>query len=161
MIVAVNLLQVIHWDKTLNIPKERLSKEASNLIEKLCCGSANRLGNNGADEIKMHPFFKPIEFDGLRKKTAPFRPEIKHSLDTSNFDPVDDDGSESDEERDQRNPEHSVNGRFPEHAFFEFTFKRFFDDAGVPYPTVIHAKESVDLDKSSETNSEANSPVYV
>lgn len=158
------MLQVVHWEKTLLIPPGRLTPESENLIEKLCCGADERLGRKGAEEIKQHPFFAPIEFEGLRKQKAPWKPEIKHQLDTSNFDPVDDD-EDSDDDVDKRTYEHHmVNGKYPDHAFFEFTFKRFFDDAGHPYPSVKHSKETLlskDTDKSLETNSEANSPVYV
>ncbi|XP_052809017.1 serine/threonine-protein kinase LATS2-like isoform X2 [Mya arenaria] len=156
--------KVVNWERTLKIPNGMLNPDATNIIERLCCGNENRLGKNGAEEIKHHPFFAPIEFEGLRKQRAPWKPEIKHPLDTSNFDPVDSD-EESDDEVDKRTYEHHmVNGKYPDHAFFEFTFKRFFDDAGHPYPSIKHTKESLlskESDKHSETNSEANSPVYV
>jgi ribosomal protein S6 kinase alpha-5 len=48
-----------------------------------------RLGGNNADavDIKSHPFFKNINWDLLAKKQipAPFKPQIEHELDTSNF----------------------------------------------------------------------------
>lgn len=141
------------------IPRDRLSSEASDLIERLCCGAEQRLGSRGADEIKAHPFFASIQFEGLRKQRAPYIPNIKHPLDTSHFDPVEDEDENSEVDSELRNIDHLVNGKnFPEHAFFEFTFKRFFDDAGHPYPTVKHGKDS---EKDSETSSETNAPVYV
>ena len=35
---------------------------------KLCSGPENRLGKNGAEEIKKHSFFNPINFQDLRKQ---------------------------------------------------------------------------------------------
>lgn len=156
------MFQVINWECTLRIPRDSLSPEAANLIERLCCGAENRLGSRGADEIKAHPFFASIQFEGLRKQPAPYKPIIKHQLDTSNFDPVEDGDENSDVESEFRNLDHLVNGKFPEHAFFEFTFKRFFDDAGHPYPAVRQSQINITKDtKDSETSSETNAPVYV
>lgn len=133
-------LKVINWKSTLHIPPSaKLSPEASDLIVKLCRGPEDRLGNNGADEIKAHPFFRSIDFSSdLRQQVAPHIPTIAHSTDSSNFDPVDPDklwSSDSDGE-DNHNDTLNIwfrNGKHPEHAFYEFTFRRFFDDNGHPY----------------------------
>lgn len=153
--------KVIHWEKTLNIPREaNLSAPAKDLILRLCCGPDERLGMNGADEIKSHQFFANIQFGGLRKQPALYKPKIRHAMDTSNFDPVEEREDDSDSELEIRNLDHPINGKFPEHAFFEFTFKRFFDDAGHPYPTAKF--ERTDEKKmETESNGESNSPVYV
>ncbi|PSR70509.1 hypothetical protein PHLCEN_2v13660 [Hermanssonia centrifuga] len=50
-----------------------------------------RLGVNGADEIKKHPFFaKNIDFDKLlaKKIQPPFKPSVASPVDVSNFDTV-------------------------------------------------------------------------
>ena len=162
-------LQVIHWEKTLRIPKEsNLSQPAKDLILRLCCGAENRLGSNGANEIKAHRFFANVKFEGLRKQRALYEPKIRHPMDTSNFDPVEERDEGSDPESDHRNNDHrGVNGTYPEHAFFEFTFKRFFDDGGHPYPTVREyrererERERQHSTQETESNSESNSPVYV
>lgn len=133
-------LKVINWKNTLHIPPAaKLSLEASDLIIKLCRGHEDRLGKNGTDEIKEHPFFKSIDFSSdLRQQGAPYVPTIAHSTDTSNFDPVDPDklwNNDSDDE-DNHNDTLNIwfrNGKHPEHAFYEFTFRRFFDDNGHPY----------------------------
>ncbi|XP_043925264.1 serine/threonine-protein kinase LATS1 [Protopterus annectens] len=132
-------IKVINWQTTLHIhPQAKLSSEASDLIIKLCRGPEDRLGKNGTDEIKAHPFFKSIDFTSdLRQQPALYIPKITHPTDTSNFDPVDPDKLWSSE-----NQEDNVNdtlngwyknGKHPEHAFYEFTFRRFFDDNGYPY----------------------------
>ncbi|KIM89069.1 hypothetical protein PILCRDRAFT_812967 [Piloderma croceum F 1598] len=50
-----------------------------------------RLGANGADEIKKHPFFgRHIDFKKLLRKEikAPFKPSVASPVDVSNFDTV-------------------------------------------------------------------------
>ncbi|ORY38812.1 Pkinase-domain-containing protein [Rhizoclosmatium globosum] len=49
---------------------------------------AQRLGANGAQELKSHPFFAEINWQKLnaRKYRPAFRPEVSHAADTSNFD---------------------------------------------------------------------------
>ncbi|XP_057594046.1 serine/threonine-protein kinase LATS1 isoform X1 [Hippopotamus amphibius kiboko] len=132
-------VKVINWQTSLHIPPQaKLSPEASDLIIKLCRGPEDRLGKNGADEIKAHPFFKTIDFSSdLRQQSASYIPKITHPTDTSNFDPVDpeklrSDDSEEESVNDTLNGWYK-NGKHPEHAFYEFTFRRFFDDNGYPY----------------------------
>lgn len=138
---------MINWQTALHIPPQaKLSPEASDLIVKLCRGPEDRLGKNGADEIKAQPFFRSVDFStDLRQQQqpAPYVPKITHSTDTSNFDPVDPDklwSSNGDQGTDaDGNPNDDTlsiwfrNGKHPEHAFYEFTFRRFFDDNGHPY----------------------------
>ncbi|KAM5164065.1 serine/threonine-protein kinase LATS1 isoform 2-T3 [Mantella aurantiaca] len=132
-------MKVIKWQTTLHIPPQaNLSPEASDLIVKLCRGPEDRLGKNGVDEIKAHPFFKTIDFSSdLRQQPALYIPTITHSTDTSNFDPVDPDKLWNDEDKDGNKNDTLngwyKNGKHPEHAFYEFTFRRFFDDNGHPY----------------------------
>jgi serum/glucocorticoid-regulated kinase 2 len=52
---------------------------------------AVRLGVNGAEDIKKHPFFaKNIDFKKLvqKKIQPPFKPSVASAIDTSNFDDV-------------------------------------------------------------------------
>uniref|UniRef100_A0A8D0EJG2 non-specific serine/threonine protein kinase n=1 Tax=Strix occidentalis caurina TaxID=311401 RepID=A0A8D0EJG2_STROC len=83
-------LKVINWESTLHIPSQiKLSPEASDLITKLCCAAEDRLGRNGADDIKAHSFFHSMDFStDIRRQPAPYVPKISHPMDTSNFDPV-------------------------------------------------------------------------
>ena len=137
---CVGLFQVINWNTSLQIPSEaRLSHPACELIYSLCCGSEERLGRNGAAGVKQHPFFQNIEFDGLRKQPAPYIPKIRYATDTSNFDPVDE---KDDEEGEIKRDGTLRNGQHPEHAFFEFTFRRFFDDFGNAYATKMKDPET-------------------
>ncbi|KAK3098523.1 hypothetical protein FSP39_020302 [Pinctada imbricata] len=155
---AETQFKVIHWDETLHFPPEpKLCKEASNMILSLCCGVNERLGRNGATEIKKHPFFAGLNFEGLRKSKAPYKPTISHATDTSNFDDYDPKIRSDDEDDETQKPDHPVNGKHPEHAFFEFTFRRFFDDGGHPYPSM--KDEPKDADVPPQKDSIA--PVFV
>ena len=64
----------------------QVSPEAEDLIEKLLNHDPNkRLGKNGAEEVKSHPFFANIKWDGLKDIEPPFIPEIVNPADTSYF----------------------------------------------------------------------------
>lgn len=129
--------QVINWENTLKIPAHaKVSSEGVDLILKLCTSSDRRLGKH-ANEVKKHPFFAGIDFaEGVRRITPPYTPKIQYLTDTSNFDPIDPEklrnsttteSDKSDEFADDLNK--------PFHGFFEFTFRRFFDDGG-PFPRI-------------------------
>ncbi|XP_019507940.1 PREDICTED: serine/threonine-protein kinase LATS2 [Hipposideros armiger] len=131
-------LKVINWENTLHIPAQvKLSAEARDLITKLCCAADHRLGRNGADDLKAHPFFSTMDFSSdIRRQPAPYVPKISHPMDTSNFDPVDEESPWSDASEDSTKAWDTLtspNSKHPEHAFYEFTFRRFFDDNGYPF----------------------------
>lgn len=135
---AETQFKVINWETTLQIPKAaNVSPEGSDLILKLCTSAERRLGKNAA-EVKAHPFFSSVDFEkGVRRQAPPHIPRIKHSTDTSNFDPVDPDKLRNSSSDSSKSDELSDNGK-PFHGFFEFTFRRFFDDGGAaPYPNKI------------------------
>lgn len=74
-----------------------ISHSAKNLICGFLTDRTKRLGRNGVDEIKSHPFFKNDQwtFDNLRECVPPVVPELSGDDDTSNFDDVDkEDGPE-------------------------------------------------------------------
>ena len=78
--------KVLNWKKYLKIPsKVKISEEAEDLICKLINNSNERLGLNGAEEIKIHPFFKGIDWENIRNTKSPFIPELKNDYDTSYF----------------------------------------------------------------------------
>jgi serine/threonine kinase 38 len=78
--------KVINWKNYLKIPDDiTISKEAEDLINKMINNSDERLGRNGIEEIKKHPFFKGVDWDNIRNTKAPFIPDIKNDYDTKYF----------------------------------------------------------------------------
>ncbi|KAM0790286.1 Serine/threonine protein kinase, AGC [Microbotryomycetes sp. NB124-2] len=69
---------------------DEFTPDARNLLTGLLNRDpAQRLGANGGDEIKRHPFFaKHIDFRKLMRKEykPPFKPNVESAVDTSNFD---------------------------------------------------------------------------
>ncbi|CAH2085262.1 unnamed protein product [Euphydryas editha] len=127
---AETQLKVINWESTLHIPDAaNLSRESKDLILQLCSGQETRLGKD-ANEVKNHPFLKSIDFEkGLRRQVAPYIPRIDYPTDTSNFDPIDPDKLRNSGSSDSNKSDSELldNGK-TFHGFFEFTFRRFFDD---------------------------------
>lgn len=69
--------KVKNWSETFHIPPEAgLSPEAIDLLNKLIRGPNDRLGVNGAAEIKAHPFFRGVPWSNIRNTQAPFIPEV-------------------------------------------------------------------------------------
>lgn len=129
------MFQIISWQNTLKIPTNaNLSAEAVDLITKLCTSAEKRLGKN-ADEVKAHPFFSGIDFrKDIRSLVPPYIPKINFSTDTSNFDDIDLESMSSDESSDSSSTSFVSNSNRSFHGFFEFTFRRFFDDVGGGVP---------------------------
>ncbi|KAE9397301.1 kinase-like protein [Gymnopus androsaceus JB14] len=74
----------------LNFPPDMPSEARSVMTGLLQRDPARRLGANGGEEIKRHPFFaKYIDWERLIKKgyPPPFKPSVESVLDVANFDP--------------------------------------------------------------------------
>jgi serine/threonine kinase 38 len=82
--------KIINHEKYLQVPQEiKLSKEALDLMNRMISDPNKRLGKNGSDEIKAHPFFKGIDWDNLRKTMKPpFVPQLENDYDTKYFETV-------------------------------------------------------------------------
>ncbi|KAJ0547748.1 putative non-specific serine/threonine protein kinase [Helianthus annuus] len=77
---------IVNWRTHLKFPEEvKLSPEAKDLICKLLCNVEKRLGTKGAYEIKVHPWFKGIEWEKLYQMEVVFIPKVNGELDTQNF----------------------------------------------------------------------------
>eukprot|EP00164_Ancoracysta_twista_P002971 GFYU01003958.1.p1 GENE.GFYU01003958.1~~GFYU01003958.1.p1 ORF type:complete len:854 (-),score=245.74 GFYU01003958.1:112-2673(-) len=76
------LNRIIPWP---DIPDE-MSEEAADLVDKLLTlDPKKRLGANGAEEVRAHPFFEGVNWDELRKQPGPFVPQITDATDVSYF----------------------------------------------------------------------------
>uniref|UniRef100_A0A8D3DJL9 non-specific serine/threonine protein kinase n=1 Tax=Scophthalmus maximus TaxID=52904 RepID=A0A8D3DJL9_SCOMX len=86
--------KIMDHKNSLNFPDDvDISKDAKNIICAFLTDREVRLGRNGVEEIKRHPFFKNDQwtFDTIRDTVAPVVPELSSDIDTSNFDEIEDD----------------------------------------------------------------------
>lgn len=81
---AVTSGRVMHWRKHFVMPDDpHVSSEARDLIQGLICDPQDRLT---ADQIRVHPFFKGLDFRKLREMEPLIKPVVNGPMDTSNFD---------------------------------------------------------------------------
>ncbi|XP_062850624.1 rho-associated protein kinase 1 isoform X2 [Trichomycterus rosablanca] len=89
--------KIMNHKNALTFPDDNdISKEAKNLICAFLTDREVRLGRNGVDEIKRHPFFKNDQWtwESIRNAAAPVVPELSSDVDTSNFDDIEEDRGE-------------------------------------------------------------------
>ncbi len=103
------------------IPSEaNLSPAATDILKKMVTDAEKRLGRNGADEIKNHPFFDGVDWTSFRNQKAPYIPQVTSEISTENFD-------EFKEEEPffapDKNARRHANGRKVDMNFIGYTFK--------------------------------------
>ncbi|XP_026079631.1 rho-associated protein kinase 2-like isoform X3 [Carassius auratus] len=89
--------KIMDHKNSLNFPDDvEISQEAKNIICAFLTEREVRLGRNGIEEIKRHPFFKNDQwtFSTIRETAAPVVPELSSDIDTSNFDEIEEDKGE-------------------------------------------------------------------
>lgn len=83
--------KIMDHKKSLNFPPDiEISENAKSLIRAFLTDRQARLGRNGIDEIKQHPFFRNSDwtFDNIREQVPPVVPELNSDDDTRNFDEI-------------------------------------------------------------------------
>ncbi|XP_062981235.1 rho-associated protein kinase 2 isoform X1 [Elgaria multicarinata webbii] len=86
--------KIMDHKNSLHFPEDvEISKHAKDLICAFLTDREVRLGRNGVEEIKSHPFFKNDQWDwgNIRDTAAPVVPELSSDIDSSNFDDIEDD----------------------------------------------------------------------
>ncbi|OCT78993.1 hypothetical protein XELAEV_18030088mg [Xenopus laevis] len=86
--------KIMDHKNSLNFTDDvEISTHAKNLICAFLTDREVRLGRNGIEDIKQHPFFKNDQWnwDNIRETVAPVVPELTSDIDTSNFDDIEDD----------------------------------------------------------------------
>uniref|UniRef100_A0A8C7HC30 non-specific serine/threonine protein kinase n=1 Tax=Oncorhynchus kisutch TaxID=8019 RepID=A0A8C7HC30_ONCKI len=86
--------KIMDHKNNLNFPDDvQMSNDAKDLICAFLSDREVRLGRNGVEEIKRHPFFRNDQwtFHTIRQTVAPVVPELSSDIDTSNFDEIKDD----------------------------------------------------------------------
>lgn len=110
----------------LNFPIEcEVSKSAKNLITAFLTDRNQRLGRNGTQEIKQHPYFNEDTWNwqNIRQTVAPVIPDLISDEDTSNFEDMDKDDSSTEETFSM--PKNFVGNHLP---FVGFTYSNQFGD---------------------------------
>eukprot|EP00299_Pterocystis_sp_00344_P007850 c2731_g1_i1.p1 GENE.c2731_g1_i1~~c2731_g1_i1.p1 ORF type:complete len:521 (+),score=122.44 c2731_g1_i1:52-1563(+) len=118
--------KILCWKDTLRFPEDaNISAEAKDLILRLVCDRTNRLGSaRGVAEIKEHPFFNGVDWDNIVNQQAPFIPEVKSEVDTSNFDQFDEEENFF-SPSDNNNSSSLVYKSDKDMSFVGYTYKRF------------------------------------
>ena len=80
--------KILNWESNLEIRSEaNISKEAVDILKKLINDPEKRLGRNGAEEVKQHPFFKNVDWKHVKETMMPpFIPQLNSIFDTKYFD---------------------------------------------------------------------------
>jgi serine/threonine kinase 38 len=113
--------KILNWKSNLVIPPEtKISKEAVDLIKKLITDVDKRLGYNGADEVKRHPFFNGINWENIKIHKPEFIPELSSEYDNRYFDQYEEDEPLHHVEQAKR-----VN---KDMCFVNFTYKKEMDN---------------------------------
>lgn len=119
--------QIVRFKEFLSFPHEEvvISPAAEDLIRRFLCDAKDRIGVNGVEEIKAHPFFAGLDWNNLRKMPAPFVPKLNDETDTSYFDEFEDDGNVSLKGTEAQKALRLVNmSKDQNHVFSGFTFNR-------------------------------------
>lgn len=123
--------KIMNWSQYLHIPRHAgMSHAAADLILRFCSDPMERIGLNGSEEIKSHTFFSAVDWSiGIRNYEPPYIPKIMFDADTSNFDPIPQSQLQKLQSKKQPGVSSLPKGQ-PEHAFYEWTFIRFYPDRG-------------------------------
>lgn len=113
--------KVMQWRDTLIFPPETpISNVSRDLITKFCCDAEHRYNNSS--DIKIHPFFKGVDWEHIRDRPAPYQPTIRSIDDTGNFDDFPNEeldlGIQSGTDTDIRKQDY---------VFVNYTYRRFYN----------------------------------
>ncbi|KAI9144716.1 kinase-like domain-containing protein, partial [Paraphysoderma sedebokerense] len=93
--ITATYAMIMNHKKSLKFPEDiEISEDCKDLIKQLLSDRSGRLGKNGPEEIKKHPWFKGIEWNKLKTRTPPFIPRLTGEEDTRYFPEVDEDEEE-------------------------------------------------------------------
>lgn len=138
----------MHWRKTFVIPPEaNLSPAATDILKRFVADSEVRLGRNGVDEIKNHPFFEGMDWTKLRQQQAPYQPSVTSDISTENFDKFEEEEPFFGGNADQKNGKRGFGGRKLDMNFIGYTYKADVENEKSMLVNVLK-----DLDAVQETS---------
>ena len=117
--------RILNWEDYFEIPSDcNISPQAIDLICKLMNNRNERLGINGASEIKAHPFFFGINWRNIKNMKPPFIPEIDDSKDTKYFDNYEEEEPWWVPENDLDHKINFKNENYDDFLFYDFTLQK-------------------------------------
>ena len=143
--------KVLHFENYLRFPEQvKISNLAKDLIFKLLTYSDMRLGKNGSEEIKAHPFFKGINWKKIRDMKPPFIPNLKSDSDVKYF--------EKFEEIQPFYPDNSIKKR-KDAEFIGYTYKGETEDPTdlISIIEIIQKKQNEYLENNKQEKKISNS----
>eukprot|EP00607_Mallomonas_marina_P010881 CAMPEP_0182422098 /NCGR_PEP_ID=MMETSP1167-20130531/7685_1 /TAXON_ID=2988 /ORGANISM="Mallomonas Sp, Strain CCMP3275" /LENGTH=610 /DNA_ID=CAMNT_0024599849 /DNA_START=315 /DNA_END=2147 /DNA_ORIENTATION=+ len=70
--------KILRWETCLEVPSQvsdTISPQCLDFLLSLITDAPQRLGNNGIEDIKSHPWFSGLRWDSLQSQHAPYIPE--------------------------------------------------------------------------------------
>ena len=148
---SITCQKILHWRKTFVIPPEaNLSPAATDLLKKFVSDSETRLGRNGAEEIKKHPFFEGLDWDNLRKQKSPYIPNVTSEISTENFDKFDEEEpyfTAIDAQKNAANRKNGVINRRVDMNFIGYTYKADVENEKSMLVNVLKELDSIQNDQ--------------
>mmetsp|Transcript_21607 Transcript_21607/g.36355 ORF Transcript_21607/g.36355 Transcript_21607/m.36355 type:complete len:587 (-) Transcript_21607:242-2002(-) len=172
--------KILRWQNYLEVPMEvesKLSAECLSFLLMLLSDSSRRIGRNGVDEIKSHPWFADTQWASLQDLPAPYTPEGSERMQaalselrtidsdskeypalleriTSNFDDFHDDGTLWSSSK-------PIVRKDKDHAFIDYTYKRKKDVVrtaltSLAYEDSHHSDSSLQCDDDEESNAKCS-----
>ncbi len=120
--------KILNWEDHFEIPDDaNISPQAMDLICRLMNHKEERLGINGVEEIKAHPFFFGVKWRKLKEMKPPFIPDLKDIKDTKYFDNYEEEEPWWIPEYDKVSKIEILNDNYNQFLFFDFTLKHQLD----------------------------------
>ena len=121
---AITYKKILNWTDYFQIPSEaNQSYAASDIVSKQVSDPRERLGINGVQEIKAHPFFSGVDWKNIRQSQAPYPPELSYPTDTKYFDKFDEEEPWWIPENNPKKKKRKFN-KFVDFQFCDFTMKK-------------------------------------
>ena len=151
---SVTCQKILHWKRTFAIPAEaNLSANATDLLNKLVADPEVRLGRNGADEIKEHPFFESTDWENLRSQIAPYQPSVTSEISNENFDHFDEEDPFYPAEQ-EKNKKKTAGNRHLDMNFIGYTYKADVEERRMMLVNVLKELGNIEEDVNDNPNSE-------